>query len=186
MAAVAKALHSSGEESWGTPLPIIDLARNILGQIDLDPFSSAEWNKSLGAKRFISEEENGFASSWGREGALLTAMVNPPGDRRGENAKRAWRLTRDRHDDGTIGGGAVFICFSLNQLQTLQGIGRSPLDPLYLRLIPRRRLDYQRAPGVSGGAPPHPSEIVLLPSRVDRAWQAYQFSRLGAEIGEVF
>ena len=75
----------------------------------------------------------------------------------------------------------------MGELETLQGPPRSPLHPDFLRCIPRRRLCYESAPGVTGPAPAHASALVLLPAHgAVGALQRATFTGLAGEIGEVF
>lgn len=43
------ALHSMNSNAWFTPAPIVEAARVVLGQIDLDPASCAQSNQVIRA-----------------------------------------------------------------------------------------------------------------------------------------
>lgn len=205
----AEAQHSSANGSWGTPRPIVEVARKVLGRIDFDPFSDAGWNASIGATRYLTAEDDAFARAWfdgsptaheivhiaepywtadWRPRAPSTALINAPGDKRGLFAKQAWRLVEWHHRTGWLGDGALWVAFNIGQLQTLQGVApRSPLHGDFLRCIPRRRIRYESAPGVVGDCPPHASALVLLPAHGALGdLQRSMFVGLTAEIGEVF
>lgn len=206
--------HSSESHDWGSARVQVDLARVVLGHITVDPFSSAKWNQVIGARRIITEAQDGYQTPWiagapfpqtdpqgDDDGAIErrlrpntnTAMVNPPGDPSGEKVKRAWRALELYHRRGWFGGGAVWIGFNLNQFQTLQDIARedgyrSPLSSDFLRCVPESRLPYQSAPGVDGGQPPRPSWMLLMPS-LDRRVAMLQRTAWGAiagRLGEVW
>lgn len=54
----------SGNTEWYTPKEIVDAARNTMGGIDLDPFSSYTANKRVRAENFYSKEEDGWNQKW--------------------------------------------------------------------------------------------------------------------------
>lgn len=59
---------------WYTPPHIIELARSVLGEIDLDPASCEEANRIVRAKQFYSKEQDGLTQSWDAG----TLWLNPP------------------------------------------------------------------------------------------------------------
>src|SRR5205809_33616 len=91
----------------------VSAARTLprLGAIDLDPASHAEANRIVRARRFYSEKQNGLRRPWrGR------VFINPPGGLVPAFWCRlmlAWHLREIRS--------AIWIGYSLEQLQTLQG-----------------------------------------------------------------
>jgi hypothetical protein len=227
------AQHSSGKDDWGTGRAMIDIARAVLGYISVDPFSSAKWNAVIGAERFITQAQDGYATPWvdhpgcpapGQAllvGAALevaklatdrwgakpiqapsdldpqTALVNPPGDKSGKNVQRAWYALDQYHRTGWMSGGALYVGFTMNQLQTLQNAAddkpdedaaRTPLHAEFLRCVPDRRVPFQSAPGVDEPQPTHPSWLLLMPSLdvfvADR--QRTLFTLLCRPLGDVF
>jgi hypothetical protein len=58
---------------WYTPQKYIDAAREVLGEIDLDPASCALANETVKAKRYFSLQENGLLHPW--HGRI---WLNPP------------------------------------------------------------------------------------------------------------
>jgi len=68
-----RGLMSSASNEWYTPPEIIEAAREVLGEIDLDPASSEEANKTVRAARFYTKEDDGLSKAW--EGRV---WMNPP------------------------------------------------------------------------------------------------------------
>lgn len=65
--------QGTGENEWYTPDKYLTLARKVLGEIDLDPASSAKAQLTVGAKAYFSTEQNGLNQEWhGR------VWLNPP------------------------------------------------------------------------------------------------------------
>ncbi len=60
-------------DEWYTPPDFLDRVRLVLGEIDLDPASSAFAQKTVGAKRFFTKKDNGLTKSWSGN-----VFCNPP------------------------------------------------------------------------------------------------------------
>jgi hypothetical protein len=60
--------------SWFTPPAYVELVRQVLGDIELDPFSSAEANEVVGAARYFSVDRSAFEHEW----LASTVFMNPP------------------------------------------------------------------------------------------------------------
>jgi hypothetical protein len=59
---------------WYTPARYMVLVREVLGDIDLDPASTAEANQVVRAKVFYDQASNGLARDW----RAKTLFLNPP------------------------------------------------------------------------------------------------------------
>lgn len=64
---------NSGNNEWYTPKEIIDAAREVMGEIDLDPASSELANKTVRAEKFYTINSDGLTKEW--HGRI---WLNPP------------------------------------------------------------------------------------------------------------
>ena len=64
---------NSGNNEWYTPAQFIDMARDVLGKIDLDPASCEFANKTVRAKSIFTKEDNGLNKKW-----IGRIWCNPP------------------------------------------------------------------------------------------------------------
>ena len=65
--------YNSGENEWYTPPNIIKLVQRVMGEIELDPASSASANEVVGATVFYSLHDNGLEKPWAGR-----VWMNPP------------------------------------------------------------------------------------------------------------
>lgn len=75
---VAKGEHNhraqgTGENEWYTPPRYIELARDVMGGIDLDPASSDMAQQSVGALAYFTVADDGLAKEWSGR-----VWMNPP------------------------------------------------------------------------------------------------------------
>jgi hypothetical protein len=115
---VFAARHSMDSDSWYTPSPFVEAARDVMGGIDLDPASHEEADRTVKAKRFYTAEDDGLAQPW--KGRIF---LNPPGGLVTEFWQALMRAWSNRDIEQ-----AIWIGYSLEQLQTLQGCEWTPLD----------------------------------------------------------
>ena len=69
--------QGTGENEWYTPAKYIDLARKVLGEIDLDPASSAKAQITVNATAYFSAAQNGFNQEWDGRVWLNTPYAQP-------------------------------------------------------------------------------------------------------------
>lgn len=65
--------HNSGNYEWYSPQPIVDCARQVMGEIDLDPASCEEANRIVDATKFYTAKDDGLAQPWAGR-----VYLNPP------------------------------------------------------------------------------------------------------------
>lgn len=63
----------SGDNEWYTPAKYIELAREVMGSIDLDPASSIKAQETVQAKTYFTKEQDGLTRDWGGR-----VWMNPP------------------------------------------------------------------------------------------------------------
>jgi len=202
------ARHSSESAEHFTPSAIVDAARVTLGGvIDLDPASCAEANAWIKATHIYTYEDDGFTKSW--SGRVL---LNPPGglsDRQQrpvkpkcretgacglpvphahdgvESSQKKWwfKLARE-HAEKRITA-AIFVCFSVELLQTSQqGTPDSlPLPLDFPICFPSKRISYVKPGGSVGTAPPHASCIICLGDSEYEERFRIMFAPIGRVIG---
>lgn len=61
-------------DGWGTPPEVIAAAREVLGDIELDPASNANAQRIVRARRYNTKDRCGLANAWLAE----TVWLNPP------------------------------------------------------------------------------------------------------------
>ena len=119
MATRTAARHSCDSPEWFTPRPFVEAARKVLGAIDLDPASHAEANRIVRAGRFYDARANGLKQPWAGR-----VFLNPPGGL----VAAFWLRMIDMYEARQITA-AIWIGYSLEQLQTLQGYEPHEGDP---------------------------------------------------------
>ena len=93
---------NSGNNEWYTPQKYIEMARTVLGYIDLDPASSKIANEIVKADRYFTAEENGLSQVW-----YGKVWMNPPYSKEliGEFTKKF----TDEYEAGNIIEGIVLV-----------------------------------------------------------------------------
>lgn len=138
--------HSKETNEQYTPVRVVEMAREVLGSIDMDPATSELANSRVQAAYIFTKEdgEETFAQQWHGN-----VFLNPPGGRElvltgtGLNSNPAifWaKLMHAWHKEQTVRS-AIFLGFTMEVLQSSQGVEEYPM----LRFpfcIPSRRLAF--------------------------------------------
>ena len=66
-------VNNSGNNEWYTPADYIELAREVLGTIDLDPASCDYANETVQATKYYTKADNGLEQDW-----YGNVWMNPP------------------------------------------------------------------------------------------------------------
>lgn len=135
--------HSNGKANWGTPVTGAELARGVLGAIDLDPASDGFWNYwTIKATTFYDQQTDGLKQAWrGR------VFLNPPGktddNPGGPGPREFWEKLVEEYTAGNVTS-AVYLGFSLEQACQLQACAVHPLQ--FVTLVPMNRMRFLERP----------------------------------------
>ncbi len=172
--------HSQAYTNWRTPEDILGRVEYVLGGIDLDPASSLEANKTVGAKRIMTkkqEELHGVTHNWHLDNE--TVFLNPPGGRDGrESVPFIWwkRLLENRSRLKS----AIFLAFSIEQLQVSQHKGVHSMCEFPM-CIPAKRIRFERGDSDVKISPTHANAIIYVPGLEDNTHRfAEAFSGIGS------
>jgi phage N-6-adenine-methyltransferase len=94
-------MTQSDSNEWYTPAHIIDLARETLGGIDLDPASCELANQTVQAERYYTEDDNGLSLPWNGR-----VWMNPP---YGELAGKFVHRFVSEYQAGNIDAGIILV-----------------------------------------------------------------------------
>jgi ParB family chromosome partitioning protein len=174
-----------------TPLDIVAASRRLMGEIDLDPASCARANKYVQAAKFYTKRDDGLSPRRPWAGRLF---INPPGGvtdpatgaRLAPSLVRPfWERLATHYLDGSVEQ-AIFVGFSLEQLQSLQLASECGISPLDVPLcFPRRRIRFLLPSGQPNPRPTHANYIAFLPPRFEPKTAIRYFAELFSAFGAV-
>ncbi len=187
------AQHSSVSVEHYTPIYIIRAAREVMGDITLDPASCIKGQVTVQADRFFDQATDGLKQSWANEKVWL----NPPGgicmadgtpipkgtkglkrkDRVSSAALWWEKLCTEGVDQ------AIFLAFSIEFLQTAQKSSVSPLS--FPFCIPSSRIDFLDESLMEQGSPTHSNCLIFVPPEEGRLEAIGRFHRYFSPIGQV-
>ena len=88
---------------WYTPQKYLDSVNKVLGEIDLDTFSSDAANATVKAKRFYTETDDAFEQDW----SAGTVWMNPPYS--GGLVAKATNKFMDEFEAGSFDSGIILV-----------------------------------------------------------------------------
>lgn len=176
-----------GDPDWFTDPAIVAAARQVLGRIDLDPASEAAANEVIQADEFYDTGTNGLLQAW--HGRIF---LNPPGGKDGAGQALVPQFWNELVRAWTRGDvtEAIWVGYSLEQLQTLQNSSTTGMTPLdFPFCIPSRRIPFvenperkarREAAGKKKSGPTHANYIVYLGDALGRERFYEVFESIGA------
>lgn len=173
------AKHFSLANDWRTPADIVERARLVLGDIDLDPASDAAANEVVKAKQIITAAGNGLTTPWWSGSFPGSVFLNPPGGRNGRESlcQAFWEKLMDYKVHKGITH-AIFVSFSIEALQTSQKSSRPMMS--FPFCIPAKRIRFVPAEGAMKQSPTHANAIIYVPGTEDHTDKFEQaFTSLG-------
>ena len=142
-------------DEWYTPDYILDAARAVLGDIDLDPASCAAANEAVQAKRFFAKEQDGLQQAWRGK-----VWLNPPYSY--PQILDFCEALVQRYADGSVTE-AIVLVNSGTETQW----GQMLLSHGSAACFPASRLKFRRPEGKSG-LPSQGQMLVYFGPHVDR------------------
>jgi hypothetical protein len=163
---------SSESNEWYTPAHVIELARDVLGGIDLDPASSTEANETVKALSYCTIEEDGYSQPWGDTENPTRVWLNPPyGKEDGERETNAMRWSRkliSEYNAGRVDSAILLVKAAL---------GYEWFEQLwydYPTCLLRKRLSFVRPDGSGDGQAKHATALIYLGKDVDHFRSAFR------------
>jgi phage N-6-adenine-methyltransferase len=131
----------TGNNEWNTPAEYIELARSVLGTIDVDPASNALAQETIRAATYYTQDDDGLTKRW--KGKV---WLNPPyaqphmtsfadkmiAEIDNGNVTEAIMLTHNYTDTTwfhALKAKAAAICFTKGRIRFVQGEDQPPGNP---------------------------------------------------------
>lgn len=169
----------TGNDEWYTPAKYIALAREVMGQIDIDPASNDVAQKTVRAATYYTAETNGLDKEWRGK-----VWMNPPYSRgligpfigklvdefQSGRCTEAIVLTNNSTDTAwflAMARAGATVCFPKGRIRFLKSngtMGRTPPQGqifTYLGGRPLRFAEVFRGLGFIGGAPANDNARVM-------------------------
>lgn len=130
--------HSSEYSDWISPIWLIEMARTVMGSIDLDPATDFNAQKYVKATNCFFDK--GLTMKW-----FGNVFLNPPGGKVGNQSQAViwWQKLMEEIYSRRVRH-AIFVGFSLEILQTSQGDLTLPTVGDFTFCVPRARIKFQK------------------------------------------
>ena len=142
--------YSSESVEWYTPGKYLEAVREVLGEIDLDPASSAQANSTVSATEIFTEEDDGLSRQW-----YGNVFMNPPygkTEKGGSLAGAFCQKAVHEFDAGNISACIILvnslhsqgwqaplyehtICFVDHRIQFVSGDGEENKNPTFQNIF---------------------------------------------------
>lgn len=156
-------LHSSQSVEWWTPAHYVNLARNVMGSVDLDPASCDTANETVMATTYFDFQDDGLSLPWHGN-----VWLNPP---YGRQAPKWVEHLLEQSLAGEVKQAVVPL-----SLSTVSTVWFSPLWD-YPLCFTDHRIDFSSPVGSQRGGSPGGSVFVYLGD--DEQAFAREFSKVG-------
>lgn len=130
-------------DTWFTPSLYTEMAAEVMGRIDLDPFSSEAANERVKARRFFTVEDDAFKQQWFEDQGRV--FMNPPYTRKLVDAAIDLFLEHRAREEVTQG---IVLVNNATETRWFQSLARS----CHACCFPDRRIAFENVDGkhVSG------------------------------------
>lgn len=158
--------HSMRTDKWHTPGHIAEMVRDVLGGIDLDPASSPDANRLVGAKTIITKQDDALTCMWPTQPEGVSVYLNPPGGKIGNKSQTVlfWERLMEFRREGELRH-AIFAMFSIEGLQTTQQI--YPPAIAFPFCVPSKRVRWIKPGDSTKQSPSHANAFVYVPGWLD-------------------
>lgn len=168
--------HSSRNDSWRTPLHVVELVHSVFGgPPDLDPASDPDANAAMRSRRILTREDDALVCPW--DAAGCSVYLNPPGGKlAGKSVVRLfWRRLMEHRGEFRH---AIFAMFSIEGLQTTQGDHPAAMD--FPICVPAKRVRWVDPTAAARTSPSQSNAFVYVPGTFDGTAEfVHHFGKLG-------
>lgn len=148
---IASSLVASEENEWYTPKKYLDAARKVLGNIDLDPASSAAANRIVKAKKYYTADDDSLNTTWNG-----SVWLNPPYGRLAGNFARKLVV---EHEAGNVKAAIILVNAHCTDTDWFQGLWD------HLLCFTDHRIDFDSAGREKPNSSTHGSVFVYMGRR---------------------